>query len=86
MRTMIALFMGTALLLATTGGAVAQTTTPASAQEKKTEEKATEKKPAPKAMSMEEKKIACLEKAGSDEAKKADCEKKFVAKSKTGKR
>lgn len=85
MRTMIALIISTAFLLGTTGVAVAQTTTPAPAQEKKTEEKATEKKPATKTMSMEEKKVACLEKAGSDEAKKADCEKKFVAKSKTGK-
>ena len=36
---MIALFMSTALLLGTTGGAVPQTTTTAPAQEKKTEEK-----------------------------------------------
>jgi len=85
MRTMIALFISAAFLLGTTGAAVAQSTTPAPAQEKKTEEKATEKKPATKAMSMEEKKAACLEKAGSDEAKKANCEKKFVAKPKTGK-
>ena len=85
MRKMIALFISTAFLLGTTGFAVAQTTTPAPTQEKKTEEKATEKKPAKKAMSMEEKKAACLDKAGSDEAKKADCEKKFVAKPKTAK-
>ena len=76
MRKMIALFISTAFLLGTTGFAVAQTATPAPAQEKK---------PAPKAMSMEEKKAACLDKAGSDEAKKADCEKKFVAKPKTAK-
>jgi len=83
MRKMIALLISTALLLGTTGIAVAQTSTTAPTQEKKAEEKATQKKPATKAMSMEEKKAACLVKAGSDEAKKADCEKKFVAKPKT---
>jgi len=30
---------------------------------------------------MEEKKAACLQKAGSDEGKKANCEKRFAAKS-----
>jgi hypothetical protein len=85
MRKMIALFTSMAFLLGTTGVPMAQTTTPAPTQEKKTEEKATEKKPATKAMSMEEKKAACLEKAGSNEAKKADCEKKFVTKPKAGK-
>ncbi len=85
MRKMIALCISTAFLLGTTEVAVTQTTTPAPTQEKKTEEKATEKKPGTKAMSMEEKRAACLEKAGSDEAKKVDCEKKFVAKPKTGK-
>ena len=85
MRKMVALFVSTAFLLGLTGVAMAQTTMPAPAQEKKTEEKATEKKPATKAMSMEEKKAACLEKAGSNEAKKADCEKKFVTKPKAGK-
>jgi hypothetical protein len=54
MRKMIALFISTAFLLGTAGLAVAQTPTPAPAQEKK---------PATKAMSMEQKKAACLEKA-----------------------
>ena len=45
-----------------------------------------EKKPASqKKMTMEEKKAACLEKAGTDDAKKTKCEKQFTAKS-TGKK
>ncbi len=86
MKKMIALFISAAFLLGTTGLAVAQTSTPAPTQEKKAEDKATEKKPAKKSMSMEDKKAACLQKAGSDEAKKADCEKKFAAKPKTAKK
>lgn len=87
MRKMIALFVSTAFLLGTTGFAVAQTTTPAPAPEKKTEEKTMEKKPAKKkAMTMEEKKAACLDKAGTDDAKKAACEKRYTAKGKTSKK
>ena len=54
--------------------------------EKKTDDKSMEKKPASqKKMTMEEKKAACLEKAGTDDAKKTKCEKQFTAKS-TGKK
>jgi hypothetical protein len=83
MRKMLALFVSLAFILGTTGFAVAQTstTTPAPA-EKKTEEKPMEKKPASKKkMTMEEKKAACLQKAGTDEAKKTKCEKQYTAKS-----
>jgi hypothetical protein len=85
MRKMITLCISTAFLLGTPWVAAPQTTTPAPTEEKKTEEKATRKKPATKAMSMKEKRAACLEKVGSDAAKKADCEKTFVAKPKTAK-
>ncbi len=83
MRKMIALFVSMAFLLGTTGFAVAQTSqAPAQAptQEKKTEDKTMEKKPAKKAMTMEEKKAACMQKAATDEAKKAACEKRYAAK------
>jgi hypothetical protein len=80
MRKMIALLVSMAFILGTTGFAVAQASAPAPA-EKKAEEKSMEKKPASKKMTMEEKKAACLEKAGSDEAKKTKCEKQFAKKS-----
>ena len=76
MRKTIALLVSAAFLLGTTGFAVAQTSPPA--QEKKADEKTMEKKPAKKKMTMEERKAACLEKAGSDDAKKATCEKRFA--------
>ena len=79
MKKMIALFVGTAFLLGTTGFAVAQTPAPAPAQEKKMDDKAMEKKPAKKAMTAEDKMAACMKKAGTDDAKKADCEKKAAA-------
>ncbi len=89
MRKMIALFVSMAFILGTTGFAVAQTSATAPAQapaEKKTDDKSMEKKPASqKKMTMEEKKAACLEKAGTDDAKKTKCEKQFTAKS-TGKK
>jgi hypothetical protein len=77
MKKTLALFISTAFLLGTTGFAVAQT--PAPAPEKKTEDKTMEKKPAKKAMSLEDKKEACLTKAGTDEAKKTRCEKQYEA-------
>jgi hypothetical protein len=87
MRKTIALFVSLAFLLGTTGFAVAQTSAPAPAEKKadeksmKSMDKSMEKKPAShKKMTMEEKKAACLEKAGTDEAKKAKCEKQFTAK------
>ena len=79
MRKTIALFISTAFLLGTTGFAVAQTTTPAPAPEKKTEDKTMEKKPAKKAMTLEDKKTACLDKAGTDDKKKESCEKQYAA-------
>jgi uncharacterized protein HemX len=82
MKKTIALFVSAAFLLGTTGFAVAQTPPPA--QEKKADEKTMdktmEKKPAKKRMTLEERKAACLDKAGTDEAKKAACEKRFAAK------
>jgi len=87
MKKMIALFVSMAFILGTTGFVAAQTsaTTPAPA-EKKMEDKPMEKKPAAsKKMTMEEKKAACLEKAGTDEAKKTKREKRFASKS-TGKK
>ena len=84
MRKTIALFVSMAFLLGTVGFAVAQTTSaPAPTQEKKADDKSatTPKKPAKKSMTMDEKKAACLEKAGTDDAKKAKCEKQFTAKS-----
>src|SRR5262249_54812838 len=85
MRKMIALIVSLAFVLGTIGYAVAQTSAPAPAAapttEKKADDKSTEKKPAAKkSMTMEEKKAACLEKAGADDAKKANCEKRFAAK------
>ena|SRR6266545_1873363 len=82
MRKMIALFVSTAFLIGTTGLAVAQTSTaPAPAaptQEKKMEDKATEKKPpTKKSMTMEEKKAACMQKAGTDATKQGNCEKQY---------
>ena len=78
MRKTIAMFVSMAFLLGTTGFAVAQTTsTPSTPAPAPTQEK----KPAKKSMTMEEKKAACLQKAGTDEAKKANCEKRFTAKS-----
>jgi len=80
MRKVTALFVSTAFLLGTMGIAVAQTTTAPATQEKKTDEKkAMEKKPAKKAMSLEDKKTACLDKAGTDEKKKENCEKQYTA-------
>src|ERR1044071_1365586 len=78
MKKTIAMLVSAAFLFGTTGFAVAQT--PAPAPEKKADDKAMEKKPAPKKMTMEEKKAACLEKAGADDAKKASCEKRYAAK------
>ena len=76
MRKMTALFVSMAFIFSTTGLAVAQTSTPApAATDKKTDDKSMDKKPAAKKMTMEEKKAACLEKAGTDEAKKTKCEK-----------
>ena len=72
---MIALFMSTALLLGPPGVAVAQTTTTAPAQEKKTEEKD----------HRDEAGDVSGEGWERPSPKKADCEKKFVATSKTGK-
>ena len=84
MRKVIALFVSLAFVLGTVGYAVAQTSTPAPAApttEKKADDKGTEKKPvAKKPMTMEEKKAACLQKAGTDDAMKANCEKRFAAK------
>jgi hypothetical protein len=88
-RKMIALLVSMAFIVGTTGFAVAQTSTPAPAEkqaehksvEKKAEHKSMEKKPAGKKMTLEQKKAACLEKAGSDEAKKTKCEKRFAKKS-----
>ena len=86
MRKMIALFVSLAFVLGTTGYAFAQTSTPAPAApapstEKKADDTSMDKKPAAKkSMTMEEKKAACLQKAGTDDAKKADCEKRFTAK------
>src|SRR5215475_10424970 len=85
MRKMTALFVSMAFIFSTTGLAVAQTAAPApapapAATDKKTDDKSMDKKPAAKKMTMEEKKAACLEKAGTDEAKKTQCEKKFAAK------
>ena len=84
MRKTIALFVSMAFLLGTTGFAVAQTTTPAPAptQEKKADDKSMEKKPAKKSMTKEERKANCLQKAGTDDAKKATCEKRYAAKKK----
>ena len=78
MKKTIAMLVSAAFLFGPTGFAVAQT--PAPAPEKKADDKAMEKKPAPKKMTMEEKKAACLEKAGVDDAKKASCEKRYAAK------
>lgn len=85
MRKMIALFVSLAFVLGTTGYAFAQTSTPAPAapapsMEKKADDKGTDKPAAKKTMTMEEKKAACLQKAGTDDAKKANCEKRFTAK------
>jgi hypothetical protein len=82
MRKTIALFVSMAFLLGATGFAMAQTTsTPAPTMEKKADDKSMDKKPAAKkSMTMEEKKAACLEKAGTDDTKKASCEKRFTAK------
>jgi hypothetical protein len=77
MRKMLALFITTAFILGTTGFAVAQTPAPAPTQEKKADDKAMEKKPAKKSMTLEEKKEACLSKAGTDDAKKTKCEKQY---------
>jgi hypothetical protein len=89
MRKMIALLVSMAFILGTTGLAMAQTSTPApaekKAEEKSMEKKPMEKKPASKMMTMYETKAACLEKAGSDEAKKTKCEKQFTAKKSTKK-
>jgi hypothetical protein len=80
MKKAIALFVSTAFLLGTMGSAVAQTTTAPATPEKKTDEKkAMEKKPAKKAMSLEDRKAACLDKAGTDEKKKENCEKQYTA-------
>ena len=87
MRKTIAMFVSMAFLLGTTGFAVAQTTSapstpaPAPTQEKKADDKSMDKKPAKKTMTMDEKKAACLQKAGTDDAKKATCEKRYTAKS-----
>ena len=86
MRKMTALFVSMAFIFSTTGLAVAQTSAPApapapAATDKKTDDKSMDKKPAAKKMTMEEKKAACLQKAGTDEAKKTKCEKQFTAKS-----
>jgi len=77
MRKIIAMFVSAAFLFGTTGFALAQT--PAPAPEKKADEKAMEKKPAKK-MTLEERKAACMEKAGGDEGKKAGREKRYTAK------
>ena len=91
MRKMIALVISTAVLLGTTGLAVAQTSTttpapaatpPATAPAPKTGPamKMSAEEKAKKAMAgLDEKKAACLQKAGSDEAKKAACEKQYAA-------
>lgn len=80
MRKVLALFITTAFILGTTGFAVAQTPAPAPTQEqKKADDKAMEKKPAKKAMSLEDKKEACLSKAGTDDAKKTRCDKQYEA-------
>src|SRR5262249_5634324 len=87
MRKMTALFVSMAFIFSTAGLALAQTSAPApapapapAATDKKTDDKSMDKKPAAKKMTMEEKKAACLEKAGTDEAKKTQGEKKFTAK------
>src|SRR5262245_29719371 len=87
MRKMTALFVSMAFIFSTTGLAVAQTSAPApapapAATDKKTDDKTMDKKPAAKKMTMEEKKAACLDKAGTDDAKKAKCEKQFTSKKK----
>ena len=78
MRKIIAMFVSAAFLFGTTGFALAQT--PAPAPEKKADEKAVEKKQPAKKMTLEERKAACMEKAGTDEGKKAACEKRYAAK------
>jgi hypothetical protein len=81
MKRTLAMLISIAFLVGTTGFAVAQTPAPAPAPapEKKMEDKSMEKKPAKKAMSLDEKKEACLTKAGTDEAKKTRCEKQYEA-------
>ena len=86
MRKMTAMFVSMAFIFSTTGLVMAQTSAPATAPapaatDKKTDDKSMDKKAAHKKMTMEEKKAACLEKAGTDEAKKTKCEKQFAAKS-----
>ncbi len=79
MKKTIAAIVSAAFLFGTTGFALAQTPAPAPT-EKKADDKSMDKKPATKKMTMEERKAACMEKAGTDDAKKA-CEKRYTAKS-----
>jgi hypothetical protein len=76
MKKTIAMIVSAAFLFGATGFALAQTPAPA---EKKADDKAMEKKPAPKKMTLDERKAACIEKAGADDAKKTQCEKRYAA-------
>ena len=80
MNKTIAALVSAAFLFGTSGFALAQTPAPAPA-EKKADDKAMDKKPAAKKMTMQERLDACLAKAGADDAKKTQCEKRFTAKS-----
>jgi hypothetical protein len=74
MKKIIALVMGIAFAFGTAGFAAAQTPAPAPKAADKVE------KAEQKGNTMLEQKTACLDKAGTDEAKKAACEKKFAKK------
>ena len=92
MRTTTALIISTALILGTIGATVAQTSTtpplattpppapatPAPAPVPAT--KVTPEEKAKKAMAnLDQRKAACMQRAGTDDAKKAECEKMYVA-------
>lgn len=92
MRKTIALVISTAFILGSIGGAAAQTSTtpplattpapapatPAPAPVPAT--KTTPEEKAKKAMaSLDQRKATCLQKAGTDEAEKAKCEKMYIA-------
>jgi hypothetical protein len=85
-KKMIALFVSMAFAFGVVGYAAAQTSTaPAPSTEKKDDMKMDSKK-ADKKGAKVDKKADCLQKAGTDDAKKADCEKKYPAKKSAAKK
>ena len=89
MRATTALVISTALILGTIGAAVAQTSTtpplattppPATPAPAPAPAKTTPEEKAKMAMAkLDQRKAACVQKAGTDDAKKAECEKMYVA-------